>query len=73
MFVLIIHAQRIRGIAENKKKYIEKVFLKAKELWEEDSDKMREQIETTAGAVYRIGKVELKSDIEPIIKMSHGE
>jgi hypothetical protein len=58
---------------KEEKKYIEKVFLKAKELWKEDSDTRREQIETTAGAVYRIGKVELKSDIEPIIKMSHGE
>ena len=58
---------------KEEKKYIEKVFLKAKELWEEDSDKMREQIETPDGAVYRIGKVELKSDLEPIIKMIHGE
>lgn len=55
------------------KKYIEKVFLTAKELWGEEAVKMREHIETTAKAVYRIKEFEITSDIEPFIKMSHGE
>lgn len=55
------------------KKFIAKVFLTAKELWGEDTVKMREHIEKTARAVYRIREFELTSDIEPITKMNHGD
>jgi hypothetical protein len=55
------------------KKFIEKVVLTAKELWGEDAVKIREHIEKTAGAMYRIREFELTSGIEPIIKMGHDE
>ena len=55
------------------KKFIEKVVLTAKELWGEDAIKISEHIEKTAGAMFRIREFQLTSDVEPIIKMSHGE
>jgi hypothetical protein len=34
---------------------------------------MKEHIEITARAVFRINEIELTPDIEPVIKMRHGE
>ena len=55
------------------KRFIEKIILSAKELWGEDVVNISQHIEKTAGAMYRIREFELTSDVEPIIKMSHGE
>lgn len=57
----------------DEQKFIEKVFLKGKKLWGEKAVEMRGHIEITAGAMYRIREFEITSDIEPVIKMRHGE
>ena len=55
------------------KQYIEKVYLTALSLWGKDTAKMKEHIEKTATAVYRLGQVELTPDVEPVTKISRGE
>ena len=54
------------------KEYIEEMYNAAESLWgREDAEKMRQHIESTASAVYRVGKLELGTAIEPATKLRH--
>jgi hypothetical protein len=55
------------------KKYLEMTFSTAKKLWGEEVIKIKEHIEITSKAVYRVNQFELTSDIEPVIKLRHDE
>ncbi len=52
--------------------YIATVYASAETLWgEEEAKKMRDHIEKTAGAVWRLGKIELNAGLEPATKLRH--
>ena len=56
------------------KEYIEEMYRTAESLWgREDAEKMRQHIEATASAVYRVGKLELGTEHEPATKLRHRE
>lgn len=58
----------------SEKDYIDMVYASAKGLWgDEEAELMREHIKKTAGSVFRIGKEELKPDVEPVTKLRHGK
>lgn len=56
------------------KEYIEEMYSAAESLWgREEAEKMRQHIEATASAVYRVGELELGTEDEPATKLSHRE
>lgn len=56
------------------KEYIESTYRSAVQLWGPDeAKKMRDHIEKTAGAVWRLGKIELSPGTEPEIKLRHSK
>ncbi len=58
----------------NEKDYIDMVYASAMGLWGiEEAERMREHLEKTAGAVWRIGKEELHPGIEPATKLRLGK
>lgn len=58
----------------SEKEYVDMVYESAKNLWgEEEAEKMRDHIEKTAGAVWRIGKQELNPGTEPVTKLRLGQ
>lgn len=58
----------------SEKDYIDIVYTSAKALWgETEAEKMRDHIEKTAGSVWRVGKIELNPDIEPVTRLWHGK
>ena len=57
---------------EDIEEYIESIIRTAESLWgREDAEKMRNHIEATATAVYKIGKIKLDTAIEPATKLRH--
>jgi len=59
---------------EELNEYIEAMYETAVNLWgREEADKMRKHIESTASAVYRVGKLELDTSIEPATRLRHRE
>jgi polyhydroxyalkanoate synthesis regulator phasin len=56
------------------KEYIEEMYRTAESLWgQEEAEKIRQHIESTASAVYRVGKIELSTETEPVTKLRHRE
>ena len=57
---------------EDIQEYIEAMYRTAESLWgKEDAKKMRNHIEATASAVYRIGQLELDIVTEPAATLRH--
>ena len=56
------------------KDYIEMMHEAAENLWgREEAEKMRQQIEAIASAVYHVGKLELSTELEPATRLRHRE
>ena len=54
--------------------YIEEMYNAAESLWgREEAEKMRQHIESTASAVYRVGQLTLDTAIEPATRLRHRE
>jgi hypothetical protein len=54
------------------KEYTESAMKTARSLWGAEADEMRQHIEATAGAVWRISEAELSPMTEPVTKLRHG-
>lgn len=50
------------------------MYRTAESLWgTEEAEKMRQHIESTASAVYRLGQIELDTENEPATRLRHRE
>ena len=53
--------------------YVKQTMETARGIWGEEADKMRQQIETTAAASWRVWRTELSPMIEPATRLRHRE
>ena len=59
---------------EELKEYVAMMLEAAENLWgREEAEKMQQHIEATASAVYRIGKLDLGTELEPATRLRHRE
>ncbi len=56
------------------KEYIDKTLESARALWgDEETEKMRQQLEATATAVYHVSQAPIDTDTEPATGLRHRE
>ena len=55
------------------KEYVESAMEMARNMWGKEAEEMRQHIEATAGAVWRVSEAELSPMTEPVTKMRHRE
>ena len=53
--------------------YVRQTLETAKGIWGEEAEKMRQQIETTAAASWRVWRTELSPMMEPATRLRHRE
>jgi len=58
---------------DDTEEYMRQTFETAKAIWEEEAEKMRQQIETTATASWRVWRTELSPMTEPATRLRHRE
>ena len=58
---------------DDTEEYMRQTFETAKAIWEEEAEKMRQQIETTAAASWRVWRTELSPMTEPATRLRHRE
>jgi polyhydroxyalkanoate synthesis regulator phasin len=55
------------------KEYVKQTMETARGIWGMETEKMRQQIETTASATWRVWRTELSPMTEPATKLRHRE
>ncbi len=55
------------------KEYVQQTLETARGIWGEEAEKMRQQIETTAAASWRVWRTELSPMTEPATRLRHRE
>ena len=63
----------IRLTHTGEKEYRESAMKTARGLWGAEAEEMRQHIEATTGAVWRVSQAELSPMTEPVTKLRHRE